>query len=48
MFILGLLDGIWLSYRGIICTDLAESSKFANQANGYYHLFLFPMATSII
>jgi len=42
--LLGIMDGIWLSYRVTIATDLAESSKFSNQASGYYHAAMSPTA----
>jgi len=42
------MDGIWLGYRVTIATDLAESSEYSNQASGYYHAAMSPMAIGLI
>ena len=42
--ILGLLDGIWLSFKVPIACDLVESSVLGNQAIGYYHAVMMPMS----
>ncbi|RNA38147.1 monocarboxylate transporter 10 [Brachionus plicatilis] len=38
--ILGLMDGVLLCFIVPISCDLAESSKLANHAAGYYHFFI--------
>jgi hypothetical protein len=44
LVILGLLDGIWLSFKVPIACDLVESSALGNQAQGYYHAAMMPMS----
>lgn len=41
---MGLMDGIYLAYRMTIATELAESSELSNQASGYVHAAMAPMA----
>lgn len=42
--ILGLMDGVILCFIVPISCDLVKSSKLSNQATGYYHLVMGPMA----
>lgn len=41
---MGIMDGIYLAYRMTIATELAESSELSNQASGYVHAAMAPMA----
>lgn len=43
---MGIMDGIYLAYRMTIATELAESSELSNQASGYVHAAMAPMAMS--
>ena len=42
--VLGIMDGIMLCFIVSITCDLVKSPKLSNQASGYYHLSMFPMA----
>ena len=44
--IMAVMDGIWLSFRGTIATDLAGSSRLSAQASGYYHFAMAPTSIS--
>lgn len=44
LVILGVLDGIWLSFKVPIGCHLVGSSSLSNQATGYYHAVMAPMA----
>jgi hypothetical protein len=42
--LLGVMDGTLLAFIVPIACDLVMSSKLANQAAGYYHVVMSPMA----
>ena len=44
MTVLGIMDGILLCFIVPITCDLVRSMKLSNQAAGYYHLIMAPMA----
>lgn len=48
IIILGLMDGILLCFIVPITCDLVKSTKLSNQAAGYYHVVMAPMAIGLL
>ncbi len=46
LIVLGLMDGIWLSFKVPIACDLVGSPGLVNSAIGYYHAVMAPMSVA--